>query len=907
MSLLNNFILENKKERNHNDLFLYEANSNVVLEVPLKEISDFRFDVHKKFSNMILYDLNNIISATVFDKEMLNKVSDYDFNNLNLYVTNLEEEHIKTINCKYVINYCRLIEKAINDAINDKLDDRVIFELIDDNAVYRLEKQAVVGAVKYGKDIRAVKDSLSYSQIKVDNDYFDRCVVPFINKFKKKQNECNLIHSEWNKTIDILQKFVVKLLALMNENIDNKINNYKKVHKIIVKSLRVIDKVTGFVTFCVMLNTQELINKALSIQTLYNDLINSNIIATEEFNGNIIFPTDTHSLAEDMLNGKCGAYEELVNHIYSFYTMKNKIDNEFVLSDMDNQEKNYDNTPYKNIINSIGTISKGLDNIGKEGDEYLMMFDNVLDETGLNLPLLQKYKNDLELLANPSESDTPMLDTDLIDRKIYELIGFKKNVESLTEMVYDTYKKIRILIDRFSENINNEYKDIDTINKYKIFLTDFITTYSDYIESVCGALISRLNSINSTLEKATMDLKPNYSVPLINDSQLTAESFNFQDIVFNESYNSLELNFIALFEKAERNYIVKKRFKDRGVKLIIEADENNNAGNKPTENNQTPNNNSTNQPANNTNNQQDNGNNQDKNATKPTIQDGDKTKGNQKDAGTNKEAIKGKLSTVIQKLMNMLNNVIEKFALKHMKFIADNKTGLSNRSYANVTVTMLPYHNFDTGNFSKDLVSLSTNISSLTNDSLNTMNTIDDMYKKLFSFINGGDVLQNNIDTRLTNYYKIGNAPVEKVEVANGNLKNIIVSSMIPYCEEYGKKDGGFKDKLKQDLDKFVNSANTSISKLVDSDTDNKNGEKIGWISEAVQHCVAAMMSASRDRFLDYYKILFSLAPKGPITPNQNNQNNNNQTDNNQNNNQQPQNTTNNNQNQGNNNTNQNQ
>ncbi len=896
MNTINEYIVEELQERSGNDLNVYKANSDMSLGLDLESINNFRFGVHQKYLDMITTELLAI--SPNIDKEVVSQISKYNFDKLNFTVTNLNEEHIKSFNFKYLINYCKLVETLLNNTIKNKVDDRAILELLSQTTIFRLEKQTVVGNVRYGKDIADIKQSLEYTKVKVDNDYFDGTVVPFVNSFKNNQAECRKIVSEYSKTVSIMQAFVNKLIDTMKENKATPFTNDKIVHKIIIKSLRIIDKVSGFVTFCVLLKLQELISKVISIQGLYNDMLNSNIVATEGFNGNIIFPTDTHSLANDMLNNKCSAFLELSNRIYSYYTLKNSIDYQLMYNDIydepeKDKERKYNNAPYVDIVNAIGIISKGLDRIGKEGDQYLMMFDDVLKESGLNLSLRQAYKNTLEILANDVEKEPPMLDTDNVDRKLWELIGFKKNVEALTGLVYDTYKKILLLLERFGNNVNSEYKDLDTINSYKVFLTDFLDTYRDFITDVCGALITRLNNINDSLEKSTETLAPNYSTPAITDSQLSYESVDFLDIVLRETVNNIEedlrYNFICL----ENAYITEKYYRDSGYKLVIEATPNNNAGNGNADTNTTGNTNGTqpsgggnkpsgNQPTVNQNNQQSgngtqNNQNQNQNNTKVQINDGDKANNS---GGKSPDGLKAMLGKIIDKILEMVKNLAEKMARTNDKWIKEHKSALLGRSYSNVTINILPYHAMPITSFDDGIKKLTTNIGSINGQILKGLNSQDDLYKKLFTFVQGGVSTQKgDVGTIITNYYKVGNNKLEVVEVANGALKAQIDGTMIPYCENYPHQ---FLDTLTQSLNNLKTSASQQIVKIMEADTDNTLGEKVQWINEAVGKFCGGLCNAARDRYTDYFKVLFALVPK-TATPNNNN---NQQTDNNQNNNQ---------------------
>ena len=899
MSTINEYIIEELQERNDNSLNVYKANSDMSLGLTMNTINDIKFDVHQKYLSMMESELLDI--SPNIDKEFLSQINKFSFDKLNFSITNLNEEHIKSFNFKYLVNYCRMIETLLNNTIKNKVDDRALLELLEDTTVFRLEKQTVVGNVGYGKDLNALKNEIKYTEIKVDNDYFDGTVLPFINTFKSNQNECRKVLSEYGKTLTILQTFIDKLLTLMKENKATPFTNSTIVHRIIIKSIRIVDKVMGFVTFCVLLKVQELISKVISVQRLYNDMLNSNIVS-EAFNGNIIFPTDTHSLADDMINNRCSAFLELSNHIYSYYTLENNINYQLLYNDMydepnKDKERDYNNTPYVDIVNAIGIISKGLDRIGKEGDQYLMMFDDVLKESGLNMPLRQQYKNELEVLANDVEKEPPMLDTNNVDRKLWELIGFKKNVEAITGLVHDTYEKIKLLLERFNNNINSEYKDTDTINSYKVFLTDFIDTYRDFINDVCGALITRLNNINKSLEKSTQEMQPNYAKPSITDSQLSLESCDFLDIVYNEMVNMIEDDFRYKFICLENAYVSEKYYRDTGYYLVIEGPGDNapqstggsqpQSGGNPQSSQPPASGNS--QPAQ----QQSSGNQQssqqqsgnkpqgndqnNKPDTKVQIHDGDKP------GASSKTGLIGAVSKLIEKIINAFKEIVQKMARTNDVWIKKNKDKLLSRSYSNVTINILPYHNLNDTVFFEDINKLVTNLNTITMQTMTSINNENELYGKLFTFVNGGVKTGdqkgvNDINTVLTNYYKVGNAKMETVEVANGNLKSMIDGSMIPYCEKY---PNDFVNKLSQSLDNLKVAGDNCIKKLTESDTDNTLGDKGKWLTTAISTFTGSMCNATRDRYIDYFKVLFALVPK-TVEPNNNNDQQNNQNQNNQ-------------------------
>ena len=256
------------------------------------------------------------------------------------------------------------------------------------------------------------------------------------------------------------------------------------------------------------------------------------------------------------------------------------------------------------------------------------------------------------------------------------------------------------------------------------------------------------------------------------------------------------------------------------------------------------------------------------------------------------------IKKIIERILNAFREIAEKLARKNDKWLQNNKAALLNRSYANVTVNILPYHNMPTDKFAADIDKLNTNLNSMTIPTLATLNDENSVYKKLFTFVQGGiDTKNGDLGTLLTNYYKVGNAKMETVQVANGDLKHQIDGTMIPYCEKYSHD---FLNNITQKLNTLKENADKHFLTLSTADSDNNQGDKIQWMIQAVGKFCGGMCNAARDRYNDYFKVLYTLVPKNTNQNNNNNQNNNQQNNNNDQNNNQNQPVNNNNQNQNN-------
>ena len=108
---------------------------------------------------------------------------------------------------------------------------------------------------------------------------------------------------------------------------------------------------------------------------------------------------------------------------------------------------------------------------------------------------------------------------------------------------------------------------------------------------------------------------------------------------------------------------------------------------------------------------------------------------------------------------------------------------------------------------------------------------------------------------------------------------------MIPYCEKYPHD---FLNSLTTTMNQLKESADNQVQKITSADSDNSLGDKPKWLVTAIGTYCGAICNAARDRYTDYFKVLYSLLPK-TTSQNDNNQNNNGQNNNNNNQNNQPQ------------------
>ena len=312
---------------------------------------------------------------------------------------------------------------------------------------------------------------------------------------------------------------------------------------------------------------------------------------------------------------------------------------------------------------------------------------------------------------------------------------------------------------------------------------------------------------------------------------------DMSECAFESILQDYEEDTKAYFTMLETAYYAEKSLALRGVKVIFEADDANT--NNPTGN------------ANNTNND-----------TKVSVVD------NNKDQSTGSN-LSSKISDFIKNAIERFKEYINKSATKNGKWLQENKDELSNRSYNNVTVNILPYNNITPESIISDIGKLKSNVQAMTQQNILAIQDKNALYQKLFSFISGGIREDNGtLPEQFVKHYKVATGELKTVPVSNGALKTEITNVMIPYCENY---IGQFKDQLEKALTDLSNAADTTISAYTENTGENKNGpsikEKSNWMKDAIKQFSGSILNACRDRNADYLKVLSSLAPKTPAKP----------------------------------------
>lgn len=820
--------------------------------------------------------------------------------NANNMVRDITHSDVTSFKPQYLAQYVSMVQVAIDRAVRGEITQEEIARFIGGDVTEKVERQVVKTTLPFGLQSKDLVKMDTTKYVKADTSYVKGKVIPFVSKYDQIKNEAL---TEANAVMNAIQESEENVKAMLSViekikssgNIDG--TKIQLLNQISYNSIRGIIEVISYISFMLIHKLNTISSNIIACNDLYTDI--SNIYADGNVNESAfdhnIFPTDIKSLTEGLLEGKSAAYESLATNIYEYHgilpdssNIENPTDANLVNMEVDQHE--YDRTAYENIIKAYMEISVGLDVISVEADEFLLIYDDIIKKSGFLIVLEERFQNELREIQTVSDGSTDLI------RLLAEVKDFGNNMSTIAKVVYETYNKMKFLQNRYADNINGEYTDFETINELKIFLGGLEEQYKSMTEKVASACYDRIKSLGIKVSNARNNTNVSTNantIPIETSSNLdfSESQIDYKHIMFNimmEYYDEEHENY---FNALQRSYFAEKELALRGVKAIFEADE-------PATNTATT-----------TNVNDTNANNNDaKNNTKVSVQDNNKSS----NGSTNNNSGNGVFQKLSTKISEFINNAVQRFmefvgrtSNKNAEWLKDNKDELMGRPYVNVALNILPYRNITPDKIISDAQALSTNLSALTLDTLKTITKKDQLYGKLFSFINNlsenktsdGSLINESKGTlqeQITKYYKVGTAELNTITIANGELKNEITNVIFPFCEDY-VNENGFRGRLKTALNAVGKSAESIISSYNDttttesvsiftevsigkddvqftgstgtSNTQVNISEKVKWIAEAVRYFTGSVLNAVRDRNNDYLKALSSLLPKTPKTP----------------------------------------
>jgi len=900
-----NFLISNMNFINNYDRENFISVSNNALnkenKLPIIDISHFdeNFDfliktlenIDIKYSKDLIEYFHNV---TNIDRRKRRMISTLNFNNNIIIKPN------------YLLEAANNIRLVLDKIISGEISTNDIYgEYINNDSESSILKQRVISGIN-NYETPETLFMKKYTDIDkcdilvpVDGDCIKNEIIPFIEKFNDTKNNIKTTIINSSKIIHDTFIIINECISTINNNssrLENKIFGfilnylYNHIRNIIETSSIVLYL---YISKCYLFEkiTKSIIDTSNTLQDDYSDC--RDLVESGIFDHRNISDSLSKKISNKLLKGDNNLFEEMVDDIINYH---NKY--------MTFQIYDNDNITFESVINIYDNINFGIDTIEIHVDDPSLIINKLIEESGFNTSLNEQYGYIVEMIDNVNDYyDIESRDT--YDSLIGEIVNYTENTQNIATMSNDIMTKISNINDSINNMPDNESK-----NDLKTLMESVENQFIDLHQNISTNIYNRLRYLAQKADK---------SINIFNESEYRPEVIigdNHDDDhreCFLESYiNNLSKNNDILMESLLKGYYSEREYLEKGISIIFEDGENNNSNSSSSSSTQpSTNTNTSAKPSVNT------------NTTGTTVND-QNTSNEQ-----NFEKVKTKIKNLIKKIIDSFKNFMGKNSQKNLQWLKANKEKLINRSYSNVSVNVLPYHvEMGVDNILNHYNTMRTNVNSVVRN-IKNITSAKDMRNKLFTFgvtfdesNDEKDIL--NTSARLTDFFKVGNKPLNTVTYSNKDVKTLVVDTMIPYCERYY---GSLVDELNRKGDELLNDTqtaqvneyaivtedennNTQQSSTSVQTTSNNNNQlavrtqnnnqlatanqnnnhssttnqsqsndkaadyskQYEWLEKFIVSFVGSVCNAARARNDDYLKILADLVPKD------NNTNNNTQT-----------------------------
>lgn len=791
---------------------------------------------------------------------------------------------------QYLVEAVNDYKEVINGIASGKYTaDKVKnFYVNSDAYVMTLKKRLVTSNINVNI---TSKDMIKYEnteKVPVTTRYLEDVVLPFLQYVPKKKKELTVEISNVNSIVGNVISDIKRLINDVTTGINtDKVDLIQKklMMQYTFNQVRALLEGVTFITYAAMRKVHQFEDFVIECQNVYNALtlvFNDNITLIEAgtFDKKVITATDANNMAEKLIEGSNDVFAELAHNIIEYHRgyISSHISNigdisggdteDYINTLLDKNEFNPDK--YYDIVKAYIEIGNGLDILAKNCDDRLMIFDELVKKAGFVITLPDRFHNEIDALDDLSYYGITDLEIGNNGEKTatyYTILAEINSYPKLTEQIANAAKAIHVkaeyVEDLFNAKKNGELAYSETMNELKIFLDSFKDQFRALNTQIVKGLYMRLKCLAAKADECLDNVN---STP--EGDYYTDDDF-FEEATLSNLEEIDAINDIVM-ESLLKEYYAEREFLERGVRLVYEAEGDTN--------------------------------------TTVKVNDGTTTNTASNTTGSGNIINKEKLSKLLndigewfEKMISSFEEILGRQAAKNTKWLAEHKDGLMTRSYSNVEIQILPYDQMPHTNIANDIAKMATNVSAMSIQNMQNIKSYEDMRDKLINF---GPKFNNNGDEKvtITNYYKVGNKPLQTTSYANNNIKTIVVNNMIPYCEAFYSS---YKDEIKKQLTALKTSAEniskTYVSESVndvslasifteadapvqntatptvktttttDTNTNTNNtqnteksglSEKAGWIKRCIQVYSGSVLNSIRDRNNDYFKVLYALAPK---------------------------------------------
>ena len=542
------------------------------------------------------------------------------------------------------------------------------------------------------------------------------------------------------------------------------------------------------------------------------------------------------------------------------------------MDDINHHDGEYDNTPYLELGNTFDQIAQQLHNFELAIKDPDAIMDDVLTKLGLDTSYVARFTGIVNKARDTSAYDAMLTNhmTDAAAKSLYnEISEFEKNVSDISSKATKVYVYIQALEKAY--DVNNGHLDNPTYIEAKEIIENIMSDYKDYCLSVARCIVNRLDNLSNVLIENFDDERK-----IVEAVVYPSENIDIYEAVgFVASYDYVLKESADIFTELMKDYKAMKAHRDRGVKLVYEAEQvpADGSGNGGGNNQASANGNGTQGGGDN------NGGGQVK--TAEVNIDGQPKTVAQKEADSNNGKNNANEKGIIQAFLDAIKKIKDQWLNKMRQLMSKNggwlgrvTNKLKSLDPSNITISIAPYEAVNENTITNLFNTAKTKINSISPDNLPNEIKNGTASARKFIFPEIPDVKRaESWKQSLSLYFTWGkSASIDmkqnKLMVYKGDEATQQINTMIDYCANYDKLANTI-DRLIEDLDKVAADKQTAIinSKSGNNEQNQaqQNNDKTNMnnvITTVVSDFNKAIFTATEKKYMDYFHCLRKLAPQ---------------------------------------------
>lgn len=531
------------------------------------------------------------------------------------------------------------------------------------------------------------------------------------------------------------------------------------------------------------------------------------------------------------------------------------------MDDINHHDGEYDNTPYLELCNTFDQIANQLHDFELAIKDPDAVMDDILTNLGLDVSYVAKFTEIVNKARDTSAYDAMLTNhmTDAAAKSLYnEISDFEKNASDISSKATKVYVYIQALEKAY--DVNNGHLDNPTYVEAKEIIENIMSDYKDYCLSVARCIVNRLDNLSHVLIENFGDERK-----IIEATVYPSENVDFYEGVgFVAEYDYILKESADTFTELMKDYKAMKAQRDRGVKLVYEADGDNGAQAQGTAT----------------------GTNQNDDAssgkTADVHVDGTPTTKTETQANATNGNNNANKKGIIQSFLDWINKVKTKWLdkvkmlfSKHSGWLKRVRNKLADLDTNKVTISLADYSEVNENAIMGSINTATTKINSINADNLpnevkNGRNTTQKFLFPNVPAINGA----KDFKETLSLYYIWGkNAKSDpnqnKLTTYTGDAATTKINEMIEYCDAYFT----MADKLGKQMDTLIKAAGDKQKAVNDSqkkdnteqNQNQQNNDKTNLnrvLTDVCRDFMTGTMTACEKKYMDYMTVLKKISPE---------------------------------------------